>query len=261
MLHPNGLFGWVDLVTTDVDAATAFYLPLFGWDAEVIPTPMGPAYTMLRKDGKVVAGMGPQPPGMAASGAPSMWNSYVLVDDIDATCAAVGRAGGMVVMPAMDVMTQGRMAMAADPSGAVVGLWQPGDHQGAELFNAPGSLTWNELQTRDLAAATPFYAEVFGWRWEDMGDGSGYLVAHLDTKEGDDTSNAGAMSMPPDVPAEVPSFWAVYFAVADVDESLLLATDLGGSVLFAPMQMGPGRFAGLTDPTGAVLMVGAFPAA
>ncbi len=67
-------------------------------------------------------------------------------------------AGGQVIAPAMDIMSQGRMAMIADPSGAVVGLWQPMDHQGAELFNAPGSLTWNELQTRDLESAMAFYA-------------------------------------------------------------------------------------------------------
>ncbi len=128
----------------------AFYTGLFGWDTEDIPTPMGPAYTMASLGGKVVAGIAPQPPEMAEAGAPSMWNSYVMVEDLDAVCSAVAAAGGAVVMPAMDVMTQGRMAMVADPSGAVVGLWQPRDHQGADIFNAPGTLTWNELQTRDL---------------------------------------------------------------------------------------------------------------
>jgi len=258
MRQPNGLFGWVDLVTTDVAAAKTFYSALFGWETEDMPTPMGPAYTMCRRDGKVVAGIGPQPPGMAQAGVPSMWNSYVLVEDLDATCAAVPGAGGAVVMPGMDIMTQGRMAMVADPSGAVVGLWQPQDHEGAELFNAPGSLTWNELQTRDLAAATPFYTSIFGWRWEDSGDGSGYLVGMLDTKAGDDKSNAGAMAMPEQVPAEVPSFWGVYFAVADCDATLAEATGLGAGVVFPTMEMGPGRFAGISDPTGAMVMFGTF---
>ena len=258
MRYPDGFFGWVDLVTTDVDAATAFYSGLFGWETEAVPTPMGPAYTLCRKDGQLVAGIGPQPPGMAEAGMPSLWNSYVMVDDADATCAAATRAGGSVAMPAMDVMTQGRMAMVADPSGAVVGLWQPRDHDGADLFNAPGSLTWNELQTRDLAAATAFYAAVFGWRWEEVPDGDGYQVAHLDTKPGEDTSNAGAMTMPAMVPAEVPAYWAVYFAVADCDDAVERATGLGAQVFLPAMQMGPGRFAGLTDPTGAMVMVGSF---
>lgn len=260
MDQPHGLFGWVDLVTTDVAAAKAFYGGLFGWTTEDRPTPMGPAYTMCSLDGKIVAGIGPQPPGMAEAGMPSMWNSYVLVGDLDAVCAAVPGAGGAVVMPAMDIMTEGRMAMVADPSGAVVGLWQPMDHQGAEVFNVPGSLTWNELQTRDLAAATPFYEAVLGWRFEDP-DGSGYLMIILDTKEGDDKSNGGAMTMPAEVPVEVPPYWGVYFAVADCDASVARAGELGGSVFLPPMAMGPGRFAGITDPTGAMLMVGNFPAA
>ena len=91
---------------------------------------------------------------------PVVWSSYVMVEDADVILAAVPGAGGQVIAPAMDIMSQGRMAMIADPSGAVVGLWQPMDHQGAELFNAPGSLTWNELQTRDLESAMEFYTSV-----------------------------------------------------------------------------------------------------
>jgi hypothetical protein len=258
MRYPNGLFGWVDLSSTDVDASKAFYSGLFGWELEDVPTPMGPSYTMCRLDGAVVAGLGPQPPGMA--GMPSIWNSYLMVDDADATCAAVTAAGGSVLMPGMDVMTEGRMAMVADPSGAVVGLWQPRDMDGADVFNVPGSLTWNELQTRDLAAAMAFYASVFGWRWEEMPDSGGYQVAHLDSKDSEDTSNGGALTMPEMVPAEVPSYWAVYFAVEDCDTAVERATGLGAAVFLPAMQMGPGRFAGLTDPTGGMFMVGHFTA-
>jgi predicted enzyme related to lactoylglutathione lyase len=257
--HPNGLFGWVDLVSTDVDAAKEFYGRLFGWEFEDRPTPMGPAYTMCSIGGSTVAGIGPQPPGMAEQGIPSMWNSYVLVEDLDATCDAAGAAGGAVVMPAMDIMTEGRMAMVADPSGAVVGLWQPRDHQGAEIFNVAGALTWNELETRDLGAALPFYTEVFGWTYDD-GQNPGYNVIQLAAKEGDDKSNGGAMDMPEGVPAEVPNFWAVYFAVDNVAEAVGTAVAAGGSNTVPAMEMGPGTFAGIEDPTGAFFFVGAFPA-
>lgn len=259
MQHPHGLFGWVDLVTTDVEASKAFYEALFGWTTEDIPTPMGPAYTMCSLDGRTVAGIGPQPPGMADAGMPSMWNSYVIVEDIDAVCASVPGAGGAVVMPAMDIMTQGRMAMIADPTGGVVGLWQPGDHQGAEVFNVPGALSWNELQTRDLPVATAFYEQVFGWRFEG-GDESGYLVIALDAKEGDDKSNGGAMTMPEGVPAEAPAYWAVYFAVGDCDGAVARAQELGATVFLPAMDMAGMRFAGVTDPTGAMCMLGSFEA-
>ena len=257
MGKPSGLFGWVDLMTTDVEAARAFYAGLFGWESEELPVGPDYSYTQFRKGGALVAGMGPMPPG-SPEGVPPVWASYVLVDDADAVVAAASAAGGTVVMPPMDIMDSGRQAMLADPSGAVVGLWQPGTHHGADLFNAPGSLTWNELQTRDLDAATAFYSAVFGWRWEPMDD-SGYLVGHLDTKTGDDTSNCGAMTMPPGVPEQMPSRWVVYFAVADCDESVARAQELGGSVVMPAMEMGPGRFAGLTDPTGAMFFLGSFP--
>lgn len=258
MKHPNGLFGWADLVTTDVDAAKAFYGGLFGWDFEDIPTPMGSSYTMCSLDGATVAGIGPQPPGMAEQGVPSMWNSYVLVEDLDATCAAVSAAGGAVVMPAMDVMTAGRMAMVADPSGAVVGLWQPVDHQGADVFNIAGALTWNELETRDLDAALPFYTELFGWTFDD-GESPGYNVIQLATKEGDDKSNGGAMVMPEGVPDESPNFWAVYFAVDECEQAVDKAVGLGGINVVPTMAIGPGKFAGIQDPTGGFVFLGAFP--
>ena len=258
-LH-HGQFGWVDLGTTDVPSAKAFYGALFDWEFEDVPTPMGVDYTMCRRDGQLVAGMGPMPPAMVDAGAPPTWNSYVMVDDVDAVAAAVVGAGGAVVMPVMDVMTQGRMAMVTGPDDAVLGLWQPIEHQGAELVDQPGSVTWNELQSRKLEPTMEFLTAVLGWRWEPQQPPGGmeYFVCHVDSLSGD-TSNGGAMHMPDGVPAEAPSMWVVYFAVSDCDVSAELATQLGGAVFLPPMDMGPGRFAGATDPTGAMFFFGAFP--
>lgn len=260
MKHPDGLIGWVDLSTTDVEVARTFYQGLYGWESADMPTPMGPVYTIFSKGGKAVAGMGPQPPGMAEAGAPSTWNTYVIVDDVDDVLKRVEAAGGSALMPAMDVMTQGRMAMIADPTGAVLGLWQPRDMPGAELFNEPGSLTWDELQTRDVATAKSFYSTVFGWRYEAMeGAPLEYYVGNLDAKETESKANCGLMAMPDNVPANVPNFWAVYFAVADCDASVAVAQELGGQVFMPAMDMGPGRFAGINDPTGAMFFLGSFP--
>ncbi len=256
MKLPHGLFGWIDLMTTDVPAAKTFYGELFGWTSQDLP--MGPdyAYTQFSKDGKLVAGMGPMAPGGPEM--PVVWSSYVIVEDADAIVAASTAAGGQVIAPAMTIMDQGRMAVIADPSGAAVGVWQPMEHEGAELFNAPGSLTWNELQTRDLDAAMAFYAEVFGWLWE-PGPDAGYQMASTPVPGAEPRMNCGAMPMPPGVPEEAPSFWAVYFAVEDCDSSLALAESLGGTVFLPAMDMGPGRFGGVLDPMGAMLFLGHFP--
>lgn len=260
MRYPNGFPGWVDLSTSDQAGATAFYCDLFGWTAQDRPTDMGTTYTMLSKDGQLVAGLGPQPQDQVAAGIPPAWVVYVLVGDVDEVVAATPDAGGTVVAAAFDVMTSGRMAVVSDPSGAMLGLWQPKDHQGADVFNVPGTFTWPELQTRDIAAALPYYEELFGWRWEQQSvEDMPYLVAHLDAKgdaaEGTDTTVAGAMSTPPGVPDDVPSLWGVYFAVTSCDLTVSEAQAKGGSVVMGPMDMPMGRWALLADPQGGMFYV------
>ncbi len=256
MRYANGLFGWVDLMTRDTARAAQFYEGLFGWTHVDLPTPMGAPYTQFFLDGQLVCGMSPMMPGVPDE-VGAFWNSYVIVEDATATLDRVLPAGGAVMMPAMQVMDQGTMAMITDPSGAAVGIWQPDQHQGADVFNVPGSLTWNELQTRDIDAALPFYSAVFGWEWV-QGPDSGYYMANLPNKPGDDKTNAGAMSTPPGVPPEAPNTWLVYFAVQDCDVSMAAAQELGGGVFLPAMQMGPGRFGGLIDPTGGMFLLGSF---
>jgi predicted enzyme related to lactoylglutathione lyase len=211
-----------------------------------------------KRDGKSVAGMGPQPPGMA--GAPTLWQSYVMVDDLDAHVARVEGLGGRVTMPPMDVMTEGRMALVADPAGAMVGMWQGGDHKGAEAVNVPGALSWTELETHDLQGSLPFYAGLFGWRWEEAEGQPGYHVAMIDDKPGEDKSNCGAMAYPPGVGPEVPNAWYAYFLVESAEAAAARAKELGGGVFLEPMPMGPMLGAGITDPTGGAFLVGQFTA-
>lgn len=253
MRHPDGFFGWVDLMSRDVGRSGQFYEALFGWTHVDIQVAEGVTHTHFYKDDCLVAGMSHMMPGIPESMG-SMWNSYVLVDDLDATCSRVEDEGGTVTHVPWHLLDRGRMAMIEDPTGAVLGLLEPSQMQGAELFNAPGSLTWNELQTRQPDAVKPFYEQVFGWQWVD-GPGEDYWVANLPTKEGDDKSNAGLMLMPPAVPAGAPNSWAVYFAVEDCAKAIETAERLDGQVFLPTMNAGPGRFTGLTDPTGGMFFV------
>jgi predicted enzyme related to lactoylglutathione lyase len=150
----------------------------------------------------------------------------------------------------MDVTDQGRLANVMDPSGGMFGVWQPYAHDGADVFNVPGALTWNELQTRDLAAALPFYEQVFGWTWEPASWNPGYRVAMLAAKPGDDKSNCGAEDMPRNVPEEIPAVWQVYFSVSDVAGTVDDALALGGKVFVPPSRMETGWVAGILDPNG-----------
>lgn len=240
--YKHGVPNWIDLGTTDVAGAKAFYSGLFGWTHEDLPTDMGMPYTMFSKNGKMVAGAGPVP----QEGMPSFWNSYVNVDSVDDTIAKVEANGGSVMMPAMDVMTSGRMAFVSDPTGASIGLWEPKDHKGAELVNEDGSLVWNELMTDDVEANKAFFAATLGWSEETTPMEGGPVYTSF--KVGEDYV-AGMMAKTPDM--QFPNYWNVYFAVDDVDAAAEKATSLGGTLMSPPFDTPVGRMAVVSDPQGA----------
>lgn len=257
MGYQHGLFSWTDISVPDPEAGKAFYTGLFGWDAADQLFPDGSLmYIMFSKDGKVVAGMGKQMPEMTEQGVPPMWNSYISVDSVDDTVDKWVAAGGSVMMPAMDVMTSGRMAFVVDPEGATVGLWQAGDHLGAEMFNAPGAMSWNELNTRDAEAARQFYGAAIGWEFEafEGSDPVYWLVTMPDKNQGDPLSNdhynGGMLTITEAFPPEMPAHWMVYFSIADVDSAGPRATELGGNVLVPAFDTSAGRMSVVQDSQG-----------
>ena len=236
---------WVDLGTPDVQAAVEFYSGLFGWDVpeQESSEEMG-GYRRAKKDGADVAGMMP----LMQEGQSPAWSTYVAVADADATAAAVREAGGQVLAEPMDVMELGRMAIFADPTGAVFGIWQPGTFAGAARVNESGAVVWNELNTRDPEAARVFYGAVFGWGFEEQEFENG---AYDTLKVGEDVVG-GMLDMRGRVPDEVPAHWQVYFAVNDADATVEKAKGSGGDVAFGPQDLSKvGRIAVVTDPFGA----------
>ncbi len=166
------------------------------------------------------------------------------MDDVDEAARKAEAAGGTVIVAPMDVMTAGRMAIFGDSTGAVIAAWQPGQHLGAQLVNEAGAFTWSELSSSDPAKSKAFYSAVFGWGW---GGGDAYPEAQVSGR-----TIGGIMLRSPDIPADVPDSWLVYFGAADVDADVKKATDLGASVIVGPADIpGTGRFAVLIDPQGA----------
>jgi uncharacterized protein len=243
--YEHGVPSWVDLGTADIAKASEFYSALFGWTVNQGPPEAG-GYSIAELRGRPVAGLGPQMnPG------PPVWATYVNVDDADKVVARVGDAGGMVLVAPMDVMDVGRMAIFTDPAGAAIGVWQPKEHKGAGIVNEPGTLTWNELMTTDVAAAKTFYNAVFGWDEVTNGEGAGAYTEFQVAGR----SIAGMMEKPAELPAEMPPFWGIYFAVADTDATAKRIGELGGSIMMPPRDIEPGRFAVGIDPTGAAFSV------
>ena len=243
--YEHGVPSWVDLGTPDLEKATAFYGGLFGWDVKVGPPEAG-GYAIAELRGRPVAGLGPQQnPG------PPVWASYVNVDDADAVFELIKDNGGQAMMEPFDILDVGRAGYFVDPAGAVLAVWQPRLHKGAEIVNETGTLSWNELVSTDIEGVKPFYKAVFGWDAETHGDGP---MAYTEWKLGG-RSIGGGMAKPPMMPAAVPSHWAVYFAVDDTDAAVAKVTELGGSTIMPPMDIEPGRFAVVADPSGAMFNV------
>ncbi|MFE5587732.1 VOC family protein, partial [Kitasatospora sp. NPDC056531] len=159
--YATGTPCWVDLMAKDQQAALDFYRDLFGWQGQPGPAEFG-GYAVCALNGKAVAGIGPAaaPEGMPEP--PTVWTSYLATTDAEATQDAIVEAGGTLLVPVMDVGSLGRMLVAADPQGAVFGVWQPGEFSGAQVVNEAGALIWNELHTSDVEGATAFYGEAFG---------------------------------------------------------------------------------------------------
>jgi predicted enzyme related to lactoylglutathione lyase len=243
--YDHGVPSFVDLGAGDPAKAGEFYTSLFGWEIRDMGPDAG-GYSMCELRGKVVAGLGPKTdPG------PPRWTTYVTVDSAAAAVEAAKANGGQVIVEPMDVFDAGTMAVLADPTGAVFSVWQAKQHIGSQLVNEPGALCWNELVSTDVDAARAFYPAIFGWSFEvHKGDGMEYTEWRIG-----DRSVGGLMAKPAAMPPQVPSHWAVYFAVDDCDAAIKQVTELGGRQMTPAMDIPQGRFAFVTDPEGAPLGV------
>lgn len=245
--YAPGTFCWVELATTDGEAAKKFYSGLFGWTPDDRPMGPGMVYTMLNLGGKNAGALYQMEPEKLAQGIPAHWMSYVSVASADETTAKAKELGATLLAGPFDVMTFGRMAVLQDPTGAVFSLWQPRDTAGAGVVNAPNSFCWNELMTSDTTKDGDFYSGLFGWGRDTQNFGP--LEYTMFANGG--RAAGGMLKITPEM-GKIPPNWVVYFAVDDCDAKTRKATELGASVMKPPADIpNIGRFSILTDPQGA----------
>src|SRR6476646_10475553 len=149
---------WLDLSSPDPKASQAFYSGLFGWDFEINDDPLYGRYAIAKHNGKDVAGIG----GKQMPEQPTVWALYIGTRDAAGLGEKVTAAGGSIVAPSFEIGDQGRMAVFADPTGAVISAWQP-QYMGGFQHGGTNAFGWGELNSRDLETALPFYSQVFGW--------------------------------------------------------------------------------------------------
>uniref|UniRef100_A0AAU3GT65 VOC family protein n=1 Tax=Streptomyces sp. NBC_01401 TaxID=2903854 RepID=A0AAU3GT65_9ACTN len=250
---------WVDVQLSDLEAGKRFYGGLFGWTFHAGDgMPFADAYS----DGALVAALAAKQDGRM----PTAWGVYFSTDDIRATVALVRKAGGQVITEPVRAGGAGVLAQAADPGGAVFGLWQAGDRAGFEKQNAPGAFCWTEVHTREPERVDAFYEEVLGFRGTDdpalpVAEGPAGATrpfrtwSPAGTEPGGDTAVGGRAVITDAVPAMLPSSFLSYFAVADCDRAAETAVRLGGRITAPPLDIPYGRVAVLQDDQGAAFGV------
>jgi predicted enzyme related to lactoylglutathione lyase len=226
---------WIDLFTHDIDAAAAFYGHLLGWTVAE-PRPEFGGYRLFEREGAPVAGLMGNP-----EDAPGTWSVYLESNNAADTVEMARANGGQVLVEAMAVGDLGTMAVLTDPGGALVGVWEPDEHDGFAARGEVGAPGWFEVLSNDYDAAVPFYENVFGWDTHTMSDTADFRYTTLGK---DEHAVAGIMA------ATGPSHWSTYLRVDDTDATAARAVELGGETVEPGADTPYGRVATIADPTG-----------
>ena len=251
---PRGSFVWHDLMTTDPDAAKAFYTEIVGWGTDIWEGAAAP-YTMWTNNGVPLGGVMDLPKEAAAAGSPPHWLPYVASPDIQATADKAVELGGKIMVPPTEIPTVGKFTVITDPQGAVFAAFTAsGDWPGNDDEPKVGEFSWHELATTDHEAALAFYSAVFGWEKKDamdMGEAGTYQM-YGRTEQ----TLGGIYNKSADIPG--PPAWLMYSKVEDVNALVERISKLGGQILNGPMEVPGGSgdmIAQCMDPQGAAFAI------
>jgi len=246
MANKHGEFIWYELITRDIAGARTFYEEVVGWTIGAASEMPGMDYRMIEAPDATVGGAMQISADMAAQGVRAGWIGYVGVEDVDASVDAIKAMGGAIHMGPSDIPGVGRLAMAADPRGALFYVMR-GAVEGTSTAFAPGKAghaVWNELTTPDPDGAHAFYGKLFGWTNPEsmpMGEMGDYRFLNLgDLRLGATMYGAG------------PAFWQPYFSVASIDAAMEAVKRGGGTIDSGPHEVPGGDHIIVgTDPQGA----------
>ena len=242
---PGGQPTWTDLMTPDVQSAYKFYKTIFGWDYDIAGPEFG-NYASARLGQYEIAGLMQTQPGDQT---PTGWGLYFATHNIAADSDRAVALGATVISPVMQVGAFGSMAIFADPTGAMFGLWQADQHIGWQMAEQPGSIAWVEMYSSNAKQARDFYTALLSATADPMPGGLEYYVL----KHGEQMLG-GIMQIDP-AWGNMPSQWVNYFAVANADETAALIAANGGKLMGAIDDSPFGSLAAAADPAGAIFKI------
>ena len=226
--YAPGTFSWAELLTSDADAAKAFYTSIFGWEYRDNPVGEGRVYSTALRDGKDVG-------ALYAAEQPPHWNCYVTVESADASAARAAELGATIAAEPFDIFDVGRIGghRRSGRRGAVpVGAQAPhrrdaGQRAGRDGLERP-------------AHARPGGVGALLRRPVRLDDGGDPGRRRLPRDPNGERSNGGMMPLDPRMGA-VPPNWMPYFGHEDVERLLGEVAGLGGQVLNGPVQVPGGH--------------------
>lgn len=255
----NSTFVWYDLMTSDREAAIAFYGPVAGWTTEDAPTTgvPGQAYTLFKTGERQVCGVMQLTDEMKAHGARPTWIGHVSVADVDAAVEKAVSLGGSMRFPPTDIPNIGRFAMIADPEGAGLNVFQPLGGMAPmpePPMGAPGYPSWRELLAGDWRRAFDFYSAMFGWTKHEAFD-IGPMGTYQLYGPPAGAAIGGMFNRPAATPA---SYWLYYFNVESIGAAAERVKAGGGEILMGPHQVPSDNWiVQCRDPQGALFALSA----
>lgn len=251
--HIHGQFCWAELVAHDMRSAMEFYCDVLNWSSRDLNESCDDSMPHVQFDhaDQPVAGLIQMIEPLRTAELPSVWNTYVCVNDLPLTLKKAVQLGGTITCPMTSAGEHGLVAFIKDPTGGVIGLWQRGSHGGASVRGELNSVCWNELASRDAVAARDFYGQLFDWSFEDnpVAPAPYFIVRSTDGQQ-----IGGIMQMTEEW-GDMPSHWTIYFHVDAVDAVTARVQQLNGSMVVAPFDTPVGRIAVLADNQGAAFSV------
>ncbi len=238
---------WIDVSTPDPAGSRDFYAGLLGWSYRIDADPQTGHYTYALLDDRPVAGLGGVP---AEREQPVVWTVYLASANIAHTAAAIEQHGGQLLYGPVEVPEQGHMLIGTDPTGCPTGFWQP-TSSWIFHYQEPGAFCWAELNTWYGTAADEFFARLFGYRQQQIGDVE--MLDYTTWRLGGQIS-LGRLRMGPEHAAETAPHWLPYFAIdpeSGIDAETYRAVELGGRVRVDPFDSALGRASVIDDPFGA----------